>query len=56
MAGKRGRPTDNPKRFVVRSRVDMETYQLLKNYCEKKNKTISEALRDAIHTLDTKTT
>jgi len=49
---KRGRPTDSPKRFVVRSRVDAETFQILQDYCEKKNKNISEALRDAIHALD----
>lgn len=48
---KMGRPTDNPKRFEVKARVDGETFKILDDYCKQNSKNKSEGVRDGIHRL-----
>jgi len=48
---KMGRPTDSPKRHNVKARIDDETLQILKNYCDKTGKSQAEGVRDGIHCL-----
>ena len=47
-----GRPTDNPKRYEAKARVDDETYRILNVYCEKKKaKSKAEGIREGIKRL-----
>ncbi len=48
---KMGRPTDNPKRYEVKARVNNVTLQILDDYCAKNNKNRAEGIRDGIHKL-----
>ncbi len=50
-AKKMGRPTDNPKTLEVKARVDEETYNILTDYCERKNINRAQGVRDAVHKL-----
>lgn len=47
-----GRPTDNPKRHEVKARVDDDTYKILIDYCEEKEKSKAEAIREGIRKLE----
>lgn len=40
--------TDNPKDFMLRVRLDKDTVKKLDTVCEKKKKSRSEIVRDAI--------
>jgi len=46
-----GRPTGDPKKRKIQSRIDEETDGILVAYCEKKGVSESEAVRHAIRKL-----
>lgn len=49
MSAKIGRPkSENPKDITVKGRIDAETNERLKEYCEKHNMTITEVIRKGI--------
>ena len=48
---KMGRPTDNPKPHIIKTRLDDNTLKTLKDYCEKHNKSQAEGVRDGISRL-----
>ncbi len=50
-AKKMGRPTDNPKPYEIKARVDEGTYQILNDYCKVTGKNKAEAIRDGINKL-----
>ncbi len=43
-----GRPTDSLKNYMLRTRMDSETVQMLDVVCGAKQKTRSEVVRDGI--------
>lgn len=45
---KMGRPTDDPKNFQVVVKLNEDSMQILKDFCEENNVTRSEAIRVAI--------
>ncbi len=45
MSPRTGRPTDNPKQERVTVRLDRESSQILKKYCELKHVERAEAIR-----------
>lgn len=45
---KMGRPTDNPKDYMLRVRMDSETLKKLDECCEHENLTRSEVVRACI--------
>lgn len=47
----RGRPTRNPKNRKIQCRIDEETDGILVAYCEKRNISESEAIREGIRRL-----
>lgn len=49
---KLGRPTDNPKDERITVRLDNESQEILTRYCEEKNKSKAEAVRDGIKKLE----
>ena len=54
MTKKLGRPTDNPKPYKITVRIDEESKKILEDYCNRKNKTIVEGVRDGINYLKEK--
>lgn len=46
-----GRPTDSPKRYEVKARVDDQTLQILDQYCKENGKNRAEGIRDGIQHL-----
>lgn len=51
MSSKMGRPTDNPKTDKITVRLDNESSQTLKSYCEKHQVGKGEAIRRALKKL-----
>lgn len=49
MSPRTGRPTDCKKDCDVKVRIDNETHEKLLRYCEEKNITKAEAIRQGIH-------
>ena len=49
-----GRPTDNPKPIQITVRFDVETLEVLDEYCEEKKVTRAEGTRQAVRKLKTK--
>ena len=49
------KPTDNPKNFMMRVRLDRNTLEKLDKVCEIEKKTRSEIVRGSIETLYQKT-
>lgn len=45
---KMGRPTDSPKDYMLRVRLDAETLKMLDACCEKQNASRSEVVRNGI--------
>ncbi len=50
-AKKMGRPTEDPKPHRVQTRVNDEDFAILQDYCKRKEKTQTEAVRDGVHAL-----
>ena len=48
---KLGRPTDNPKSASINIRLDEDTAEILKQYCEEKEVTRTEGVRRGIRKL-----
>ena len=48
---KMGRPTDNPKRHIVKAHVDDDTLKILDDYCNEHNKKRAEGVRDGVKLL-----
>ena len=48
---KMGRPTESPKRYEVKARVDEKTLKILDDYCNENNKNRAEGIRDGIDRL-----
>ena len=48
---KMGRPTEDPKPHRVQTRVNDEDFAILQDYCKRKEKTQTEAVRDGVHAL-----
>jgi hypothetical protein len=46
-----GRPTDSPKRHVVRTHIDDDALKILDDYCTEHNKKRAEGVRDGIYLL-----
>ena len=46
-----GRPTDNPKPHIIKTRLDDNTLGTLKDYCKRSNKSQAEGVRDGINLL-----
>jgi len=46
-----GRPTESPKRYEVKARVDEKTLKILDDYCNENNKNRAEGIRDGIDRL-----
>ena len=51
MSPRTGRPTDNPKQTQVAVRFDSETLKILDDYCNSKNITRAEGVRQAVKLL-----
>ena len=47
-----GRPTENPKPYMVSARIDEKTKRILDEYCAKFNVNRMEAIRRGIQKLD----
>lgn len=50
-AKKMGRPTDDPKPYRIQTRINEQEYEILTDYCKRKEKTQSQALRDGVRAL-----
>ena len=48
---KMGRPTDSPKRHIVKAHVDDAVLKILDDYCAEHNKKRAEGVRDGIYRL-----
>lgn len=49
MSPRTGRPkSDNPKTITVKGRIDRETNERLKEYCETHDTTVTEVIRQGI--------
>lgn len=48
---KMGRPTDNRKETQIAVRFDSDTLQILDNYCERKQVSRAEGVRQAVRKL-----
>ena len=48
---KMGRPTDSPKIYDVKTRLDEPTMQILQGYCQATGRNRAEAIRDGIRLL-----
>jgi len=46
-----GRPTDSPKRHIVKAHVDDAVLKILDDYCAEHNKKRAEGVRDGIYRL-----
>ena len=46
-----GRPTDSPKIYDVKTRLDEPTMQILQGYCQATGRNRAEAIRDGIRLL-----
>lgn len=55
-AAKMGRPTDNPKETRITVRLDSESNKILNEYCDEKQISKADAIREAIKGLKNKTT
>ena len=53
-AKKMGRPTVDPKPHRLQTRVNDEELKILEDYCERKNKSKAEGLRDGVRALKEK--
>lgn len=51
MSPRTGRPTDNPKQERITVRLDSQSSQILRDYCEKKNVEKAEAIRRGVKKL-----
>ena len=47
-AAKMGRPTDNPKETRITVRLDSESNKILNEYCDEKQISKADAIREAI--------
>ena len=54
MVKKVGRPTSDPKPNKLTVKVSNETIKILDDYCERKNNTRAEGMRDGINALKEK--
>ena len=54
MVKKVGRPTSDPKPNKLTVKVSNETIKILDDYCERKNKSRAEGIRDGINALKEK--
>lgn len=52
MSPRTGRPTDNPKQERITVRLDNESSQILKKYCEAKQVEKAEAIRRGVKKLE----
>lgn len=53
-AKKMGRPTSDPKPHRLQTRVNDEELKILEDYCKRKEKSKTEALRDGVKALKEK--
>lgn len=51
MSPRTGRPTDNPKSNPIHVRLDAETEEILKKYCNQEGLTRAEGIRKGIKKL-----
>ena len=49
---KMGRPTDNPKRDRITIRLDSESFNILRRFCDKEDLNYTDAIRKLIKQLD----
>ncbi|GMQ65390.1 hypothetical protein [Vallitalea maricola] len=49
-----GRPTNDPKPIKITARINEQTLEILKDYCERNNITKAQGIRDGLNYLKNK--
>ncbi|QUH27557.1 hypothetical protein [Vallitalea guaymasensis] len=49
-----GRPTDDPKTIKITARINEQTLEILKDYCERNNINKAQGIRDGLNYLKNK--